>query len=236
MTGLALGMDISRWDGKFDAEKAKAAGISFVWIKSSQALFTDPWFLKNWKAAKAAGLIRGAYHYLDWTCSGLSQGNYFWELIKNDPGELPPCVDFEQRRLLDIPKGDEHGQLSNCLSAIKTPKAAIYTGRNYWENYGTPKVGWLKYDLWNVTLSTSPFPIVPWGTNWKFWQYTFKANGAQYGTTETKEVDLDLFNGTVDDLREYASVTLPPVQTLTWQEAITTWARGQGYTGPDPEN
>ena len=244
MTEFALGMDISRWDGLFDAEKAKAAGISFVWIKSSQALFTDSWFVRNWAIAKAAGLIRGAYHYLDWSCSGLSQGNYFWNLIKDDPGELPPCVDFEQRRLLDIPRGDEHGHLSNCLSAIKAPKAAIYSSRNYFERYGTASEAWLKYDLWNVTVyyspypaNTSPYPVIPWGNNWKFWQWTFKANGPQYGTSTTKEVDLDFFNGTVEELRNYANVSVPPVPipVPTWAEAMTTWARGLGYTGPGPE-
>ena len=96
--GPVIGIDISKWDGNWDANKAKAQGASFVLIKASQATYTDPQFILNWQKAKDAGLLRGAYHYLDYTKSGKDQANAFADLIKSDPGELPPAVDYEQNR------------------------------------------------------------------------------------------------------------------------------------------
>ena len=93
-----LGIDVSKWNGNWDARKAKTAGATFVFIKASQATFSDPQFAANWQKAKEAGLLRGAYHYLDYTKSGLEQANYFADLLKADPGELPPVVDYEQTR------------------------------------------------------------------------------------------------------------------------------------------
>ena len=66
-----LGIDISKWDGTWDAIKAKQAGATYVFIKASQATSTDPQFLDNWQKAKDAGLLRGAYHYLDYTKPGI---------------------------------------------------------------------------------------------------------------------------------------------------------------------
>ncbi len=93
-----IGPDISKWNGDWNAEKAKQAGAVFVFIKASQATFSDPQFKNNWKKAKDAGLLRGAYHYLDYTKSGEEQGDYLADLLLDDPGELPPIVDYEQTR------------------------------------------------------------------------------------------------------------------------------------------
>jgi len=69
-----------------------------LYLLKLQATYTDPQFILNWQKAKDAGLLRGAYHYLDYTKSGKDQANAFADLIKSDPGELPPAVDYEQNR------------------------------------------------------------------------------------------------------------------------------------------
>ena len=53
-----LGIDISKWDGNWDAVRTKAAGVEFTFIKASQGLHPDPLFTANWQKAKAAGLLR----------------------------------------------------------------------------------------------------------------------------------------------------------------------------------
>jgi GH25 family lysozyme M1 (1,4-beta-N-acetylmuramidase) len=99
-----LGIDVSKWqDNNSTAQqmnftKSVAMGAKFVFIKSSQALWTDEDILYNWKSAKQAGLLRGAYHFLDWVANPKAQAQYAWSIIQNDPGELPPVVDFNRLR------------------------------------------------------------------------------------------------------------------------------------------
>jgi len=62
-----IGIDISAWQDdnstpqQIDWSKAKSAGAQFAFIKASQGTFTDQDFAYNWQAAKAAGVLRGAY-------------------------------------------------------------------------------------------------------------------------------------------------------------------------------
>ena len=76
-----LGIDVSRWQDnnstaqKMDFAKAHAAGARFVFIKASQQLWTDEDIFYNWKSAKAAGLLRGAYHFLTWDKPGRDQAH-----------------------------------------------------------------------------------------------------------------------------------------------------------------
>ena len=116
----ALGFDLSANDGKVDFAKAKAAGITFMYTKASQRA-VDVVYGRNMEGAKAAGLLRGAFHYLDLGISELTQADMFIETIKNDPGELPPVLDFEQ---------DPNGiQYPNLTKAIRQGKAWNFVDR-----------------------------------------------------------------------------------------------------------
>ena len=217
-----LGVDISKWDGNWDAAKAKQAGATFAFIKASQATFTDPQFLANWQKAKEAGLLRGAYHYLDYTKPGLDQANYFADLLKNDPGELPPTIDYELRRTDNNPSA-ALGFLRDCLdqlikrtelfadAAVKKPM--IYTGPAFWTEYGdqTKSDYWIQFPLWIAHWITSSAPIVPppW-TMWQFWQFTSKGPGEAFGS-ESLTMDMNRFNGTLNELMEFTGIRIPVV-------------------------
>jgi lysozyme len=217
-----LGIDISKWNGNWDAVKAKQAGATFVFIKASQATFTDPQFLINWQKAKDAGLLRGAYHYLDYTKPGIDQGNYFADLLKNDPGELPPVIDYELRRTDNNPSA-ALGFLRDCLdqlikrtelfedASIKRPM--IYTGPGFWIEYGdqTKSDYWIQFPLWNAHWTTSSAPLIPlpWPM-WQFWQFTSKGPGEAFGG-EGLSMDMDRFNGTLNELMEFAGIRIPVV-------------------------
>jgi lysozyme len=217
-----LGIDISKWDGNWDATKAKQAGATFAFIKASQATLTDPQFLINWQKAKDAGLIRGAYHYLDYTKPGMDQANYFADLLKNDPGELPPVIDYELRRTDNNPSA-ALGFLRDCLdqltkrselfrdASIKRPM--IYTGPAFWVEYGdqTKRDYWIQFPLWNAHWITSNTPTVPlpW-TMWQFWQFTAKGPGEAFGS-ESISMDMNRFNGTLNELMEFTGIRIPVV-------------------------
>ncbi len=217
-----LGIDISKWNGNWDATKAKQAGATFVFIKASQATSTDPEFLVNWQKAKDAGLLRGAYHYLDYTKPGMDQANYFADLLKNDPGELPPTVDYELRRTDNNPSAalgflrdwlDQLTKRSELFEDASVKQPMIYTGPGFWVEYGdqTKRDYWIQFPLWNAHWTTSSTPMIPppW-TLWQFWQFTDKGPGEAFGS-EGLKMDMNRFNGTLNELMEFAGIRIPVV-------------------------
>src|SRR3972149_1412778 len=97
------GIDISKWQDDnstpqmMDFGKAYAAGARFVFIKASQATWLDQDFVLNWANAKRAGLLRGAYHYMDWTKPALDQARLFAGVLAGDGGGGAPVLGYEGR-------------------------------------------------------------------------------------------------------------------------------------------
>ena len=61
------GIDVSKYQGDIDWNKVKDSGVKFVWIKATEGGdHTDEKFAANWAGAKAAGIPRGAYHFVYW--------------------------------------------------------------------------------------------------------------------------------------------------------------------------
>ena len=103
---FAKGIDVSRWqDDKSTPQRmnfamAKGQGVEFVFIKASQSIWADRDILYNWDAARRAGLLRGAYHFLTWETSAERQAEFMWGLLEADPGELPLVLDYEWWRTI----------------------------------------------------------------------------------------------------------------------------------------
>ncbi len=197
-----LGVDISKWNGNWDAVKAKAAGTAYAFIKASQALYTDPMFIVNWHKAKDAGILRGAYHYLDYNQTGRDQANYFADLLDADRGEVPPVVDFEQRS-----SSTTAAKALACLRDFVTQLKArnystltIYTSASYWREFGEKNSNWAQFPLWlaDYNSKNSPAAPAPW-PRWTFWQFTSKGSGETFGT-ESYNIDITRYDGTLDDL------------------------------------
>lgn len=209
-----LGIDISKWDGNWDAARSKAAGAAFVFIKASQGVTSDPLFAVNWQKAKDAGLLRGAYHYLDTALPGRDQADFFANLIASDRGEFPPVVDFEENSP-GLTAARTSAQLRDFVNQLKshgyTP--TIYTSASYWQEYGDKNSDWAQYPLWladyNNTLS--PAAPAPW-TRWTFWQYSTKESGETYGT-ESYGVDGNRYTGTVEELLAFAGINKEVAET-----------------------
>jgi len=209
-----LGIDVSRWQDnnstaqQMDFTKSVAMGAKFVFIKSSQRLWTDEDILYNWKTAKVAGLLRGAYHFLDWDVSPKDQAQYAWSVIQNDPGELPPVIDFEY---WNPPPANAYDMLWNYvieMERLSGKKPIIYTGVFFWESYGTQADVWKNYPLWIASYSTQEYMeynldrLTPWN-KWHFWQYTSKGDGIAFGA-ESLNLDMNYFNGTLDELKVFS--------------------------------
>jgi Glycosyl hydrolases family 25 len=70
--------------------------IHFAFIKASQADFTDLLFDSHWTGAKMAGILRGAYHFLDPKADGTIQAETYLRKVKFESGDLPPVLDLEE--------------------------------------------------------------------------------------------------------------------------------------------
>jgi lysozyme len=208
---MVSGFDVSKWEDinstpqKIDFKKAFSKGLRFVFIKASQANWADEDIVYNWKSSKEAGFLRSAYHFLTWDINPGEQARYFYDLIKNDPGEIPPVVDYEWWGK-EIPKNALDKLLSFLqeLESLQKQTPIIYTAPGFWSEFGKIEPTWSKYLLWLAQYGvTKPDIPKPW-TSYLFWQYTSHGDGYNFGC-ESKSVDLNYFNGSFEDLKNLSS-------------------------------
>lgn len=69
-----LGVDVSSWQSTLDWEKLHANGVRFAIIKAAQGSYRqDPLCPAHLKAAQAAGMLCGVYHWMDPGCAVADQ-------------------------------------------------------------------------------------------------------------------------------------------------------------------
>jgi len=238
-----LGIDVSHWQDnistpqRVDFAKAKAQGAQFVFIKASQATFRDRDIEINWQNAREAGLLRGAYHFLVWEVAPETQADFFCSVIGDDPGELPPVADFEWWKTTPPNALNILERFLNRVEANLGRIPMIYTAPGFWNPHGSKDAKWARYPLWIAHYGVyAPIVPKPWPT-WNFWQYTSKGDGIAFGA-ESKDLDMNWFNGSLDDLYRFAGVEKPhpsEVSLEEWSLEVDAWARGMGYNGPKPK-
>jgi lysozyme len=194
------GIDVSHFQNTVDWHQVAQAGKQFAFIKATQGLtYVDPQLQTNWPGMKAAGLVRGAYHFYEPGDDPRQQAEFFLETVKLGPGDLPPALDVETangQSASDIVKG-----LQVWLSTIQQELGVtplLYTGRTFWNSLGTEAFS--GYPLWIAEYGVT-IPVLPSGwTTWSFWQ--FSETGTVSGIQGS--VDLDVFQGSLEDLRRLA--------------------------------
>lgn len=202
------GIDVSKWQGNWDAAVAKNVGSAFVLIKASQSKYTDPNFISNWRKATEQELVIGAYHFLDYSISGATQADYFADILDEYSCDLPPIVDYEKR----VPNQGHwpieflRAFVQRILDRGYSPM--VYTSPDFWRNYGEEDEYWTQFPLWLAHyINGEPDVPAPW-KEWTFWQYTNNAQGKEYGA-ESFHIDLNHFNGSIEDLYDFAGRKVP---------------------------
>jgi len=213
----AQGADFSFWQDNnstpqpVNFEKARAGGLSHAMIKTSQALYADPDYIINWANAKR-WLYRSPYHFLVWDKSPLQQAQVYWSLLANDPPELPLWVDFEWWSTIPANAFDILQKFLEKLKLLAPGRPlGIYTAKSFWDQYGTRDSYWKQYLLWLCDINGPVEVPKPWDT-WNWHQYTFKGDGLLYGA-ESKDLDLDRYNGTLEQMQ--ARFNLAPLPDVT---------------------
>ena len=225
-----IGPDVSFYEDDdstpegIDFEKLKE-NSDFVIIRVGQNQWIDSDFRSNWAAAKQVGLPRGSYWFYDSRIEPQRQAELWADALKDDPGELPLCADFEENY------GGPHAGwrkwytfLEHLKNLMPEQEIVIYTAYFYWiQNAPSASTNassleyFRQYPLWiaNYNVSTPSIPA-PWGEDeWLWWQYTAHGDGTIYGV-ESKNIDLNYFNGDLAAFRARFNLSdTPSVPTVT---------------------
>lgn len=243
---MIQGFDISFWQDnnytpvKVDFQKMAQHG-KFVIIRQGQGLYTDEDFQDYWRDSKPSGLVRMAYHFFTWDVSPEAQAEKFYNDLKNDP---PARISFDGKVLSGywgdfewwstVPSNalQLYGRFADRMKQLTGLYPGIYTARGFWQQYGKDQDVWAEMPLWSAEWNTSisqPTVFGPWarlGKRVAIWQNGTPAIGNDIGV-ESKEVDSNLFMGTLEDLT--GESTMPSVYE-NYAKAIYIDEKSTGVT------
>ncbi len=214
-------IDISHWQGEMDWDvfmQSDAEGC-IIRAGSCNAVtgipYTDYKYEQNMTAVDSFTEVIGTYWYWRANHDPIEQADYYADLLKFKPWNLPPVADVEAWGNVNM--STMQSRLKKFVDRLQFRtgyKPIIYTRTTFWNPYvGNPS--WAKdHDLWIARYNsaiTGPWSD-GWGKpyswdNWVFWQYSADGNGLGriYGV-DGDDIDLDYFNGTSAELREYAGL------------------------------
>ncbi|MCC6622201.1 MAG: hydrolase [Deltaproteobacteria bacterium] len=207
-----FGIDVSKWQGTIDWERVADAGVRFAFIRVSDGTgFIDARFGPNWEGARDNGILRGAYQFFRADEDPEAQADIVLEhLALHGPGELPPVIDVESDDgQTPATIATNVGRWIDIVEAATGQAPIIYTGRYFWDGF-VKSSAFADRALWiaHWTSAACPGLPTPWD-DWVVWQYS--ATGRVDGIAG--DVDLNRFDGTLDELRELGEPTPGPEPT-----------------------
>ncbi|MEO0840202.1 MAG: GH25 family lysozyme [Cyanobacteria bacterium J06643_5] len=206
------GIDISNNNPPINWYAVKRSGISFAFAKATEgATWVDKTFTSHWSKMKAAGIIRGAYHFCRPNRTAQQQAENFLRVVEKnfEPGDLPPVLDVEHwphkvgREWRAITLQERIKLVEDWLEQVgealgETP--IIYTSPSFWKEYMNDTQALTRYPLWLAHYTSRSKPSVPannWGGNgYTFWQYTER--GRVSGVPG--DVDINRYSGNFSNL------------------------------------
>ena len=188
------GIDVSHFQGFIDWARVKAAGIEFAFIKATDGIsWKDPNLAVNMSGAAKAGIPFGLYHFYRPAEDAAQQATHFLS-IDDTLAQLPPVLDLEMDPL-------KVSDAETWLEAVEDSMAVVpivYGSPAFLAGHFEDWAGVKTYPLWVAEYTDRPAPVSgPWA-NWDFWQYS--NSGTVNGLSGP--VDLNWFNGSLDDLKE----------------------------------
>lgn len=203
---LPHGPDVALWQVDCDWPEVKASGASFAYTKATQGLNRDPRFTSHWTGIKAAGLLRGAYHWLVPGVDILRQAEAVFACVgKLGDGDLPVALDVERDAkgadktagtADDVKATDAQvEQLADCIHHLTGKRPLVYSYQSYLDdrNIEVPNCG-----LWIARYEPGPPSLPPGWLTYRFHQYAGDG-GKQRGIKGP--CDQSRFRGTLAELQ-----------------------------------
>jgi GH25 family lysozyme M1 (1,4-beta-N-acetylmuramidase) len=206
------GIDVSHYQGIIDWGQVAGSGIKWGYTKATEDTgYVDPTFAGNWSGMKAAGVVRGAYHFFHPSVDGKAQADFFLATVGPlGAGDLPPMLDWE---VTDGVSGSTAAASADAFIAEiqartgKTP--VIYTSPGLWSGFGVPRSYAAEplcvAEYFSCFCNSAGYcPNTPSGwSSWVMWQYSDRGSVPGIST----QVDLDTFNGDAAALAAFTGGT-----------------------------
>jgi len=229
------GVDVSVYQAPVNWPSVKAAGKVFAFARVSDGTYLDTAFNPNWTGIKAAGMVRGVYQFFEPGEDPTVQANILIQAVYADtntfaylrPGDLPAVLDVE------VTGGQSPATIAahiqtwiNQVQSGTGRVPMIYTALGFWDG-SVASTAFSANPLWAANWGVTCPSLAEGWTNWAFWQYsdTGTVNGI------TNAVDLDEFNGSLNDLLAFAN---EPSLSIAWKStnhvAITWSSYAIGFT------
>ncbi|WP_101773233.1 glycoside hydrolase family 25 protein [Peptostreptococcus faecalis] len=193
---MLRGVDVSKYNGRCDYQKAKKSGVNFVIIKAdSGATGEDPMWVSHYLGAKEVGLGVGTY----WYCyardvnSAKREAYMFLNSLKGMKFDYPVYLDLEDEKY--------QGNLGNKLRTdIAVEFLSILESHGYYVGMYSMKY-WFdqkfdmnrlkKYDLWIARWYSQSHGYTGVGEI-GMWQYTNRGRFRGMGNTGEGGVDCNV--------------------------------------------
>ncbi len=195
------GIDISKYQGDIDWHRVRDAGIRFAYLKVSEGGdHVDNRFYENWERAAAAGVPRGAYHFMYWCRLASEQAVWFTTAVPQDRTQMPPVLDLEwnnhsktcPQRISRENALEKIQLMLNSMEFHTGKKPIIYTDINFHKD--VLRGQFRDYEFWLRSVAAEPHEKFE-NRPWIMWQYT--ATGRVPGIKG--DVDRNAFHGSVKD-------------------------------------
>jgi lysozyme len=236
-----IGPDVSGWQHPngytIDWNAGKVAGgAQFAFVKATEGTgYVNTYFAGDFAALKSATLVRGAYHFarpVAGTASAVAQARHYVAAVGKlgGRGDLPPVLDLE------VSGGLGSTALIAWTKAYVTEvkkltgrTVMIYTYPSFWKSSMANTTAFKAHPLWIATWGPKPVLVGGW-TKQTFWQYTDQ--GKLPGMAGP--VDMNVFNGTVAELRALANDApappAPPAVKPTAPLSVSTSVEADAVT------
>jgi lysozyme len=220
-----------------DWEIARSAGIRFAFIKAGGAShygnYPDPQFERNAAECAALSIPVGYYWYFYPTIDPITQADYFWDLVKGKPRNLPLVLDLENSQNVSQKElTNRTGAFTRRMLDHSAQYPMLYSRSAFLHENTIYAHFWSQMELWiaRYTVKRKPWsnpgdPSIvtpPYWDDWIFWQHSNGGNGLgpEFGA-DSKSIDLNYFNGDEVAFNLYAGLTseiipvgIVPIETV----------------------
>jgi lysozyme len=192
-------IDLSHWQTSVDFVKAKAAGIVAVILKATQgSRWIDATFTQRFAAATGAGLLVGAYHFLDASPPELQMANF----LAVADGSPVLALDAEPNAIGATVTVPQAAEAAARLQMATGNAPLVYISRYGPDECGTgfPNSVLARCPLWLPAYNSRPICPLGW-SNWTLWQHTDGSIGSDVlPVPGIGKCDRSRFAGTVEAL------------------------------------
>ena len=146
---------------------------------------------------KSAGVVRGAYHFFHPDVDATTQASYCLASVGTlEAGDLPVVLDFEE--LNGVAEATAVANAVTFLAAVtqSTGKTAILYMSSEFLSGSYPALA--PYPLWVANYGVTCPGVPSTWSSWTYWQNS--STGTVSGISGASAVDLDFFNGTLQQL------------------------------------